>query len=151
MATITQPSLSEHRLGEPKAGVPVGQLFRDVVRDLRDITKGEVDLLKAEMRERIGRLEKAMMLFALGGAVALAAALTLLYTLNMGLTALFALFLPAMVAVWLAPLVLAIAFGVVGAVVLGRGADVMRDTEWKPVQTRQTLQEDKEWLKSKVG
>jgi hypothetical protein len=151
MPTITEPSLSEHRASEPKSDASISQLLRDLVHDVRDLTRGEIDLLKAELRDRFGRLEKAMMLFAVGGAVALAAALTLLYALNMGLTALFILFLPVSVAVWLAPLALAVVFGVVGAVVLGRGAKVMRETDWKPTQTRQTLQEDKQWLQRKVS
>lgn len=150
MPTITEPSVTEHRAAEPKSGASIGQLLRDLVHDVRDLTRGEIDLLKAELRERFGRLEKAMMLFAVGGAVALAAALTLLYALNMGLTALFTLFLPVSVAVWLAPLTLAAVFGVAGAVVLGRGAKVMRETDWAPTRTRQTLEEDKRWLKSKV-
>lgn len=151
MPTMTEPSLSEHRVTEPKSDASISQLLRDLVHDVRDLTRGEIDLLKAELRDRFGRLEKAMMLFAVGGAVALAAALTLLYALNMGLTALFALFLPISVAVWLAPLTLAVAFGVAGAVVLGRGAKVMRETDWKPTQTRQTLEEDKKWLQRKVS
>lgn len=151
MPTITEPSLSEHRVTEPKSGASISQLLRDLVHDVRDLTRGEIDLLKAELRDRFGRLEKAMMLFAVGGAVALAAALTLLYALHMGLTALFTLFLPVAVAVWLAPLTLAVAFGVIGAVVLGRGAKVMRETDWKPTQTRQTLEEDKQWLQRKVS
>lgn len=156
MPTMTEPSLSEHRSAAPagletKSGASMGQLLRDLVHDVRDLTRGEIDLLKAELRERFARLEKAMVLFALGGAVALAAALTLLYALNMGVTALFALFLPVSVAVWLAPLTLAVAFGIAGGLVLQRGAKTMRETDWKPTHTRQSLQEDKQWLQRKVS
>lgn len=151
MPTMTDPSLSEHRLSEPKSGASISQLLRDLIHDVRDLTRGEMDLLKAEIRDRFGRLEKALVLFAVGGAVALAAALTLLYALNMGVTALFALFLPVSVAVWLAPLTLAVLFGIAGAVVLKRGAAVMSDTDWKPTHTQQSLQEDKQWLKTKVS
>lgn len=156
MPTMTEPSLSEHRSAAPagletKSGASMGQLLRDLVHDVRDLTRGEIDLLKAELRERFARLEKAMVLFALGGAVALAAALTLLYALNMGVTALFALFLPVSVAVWLAPLTLAVAFGIAGGLVLQRGATTMRETDWKPTHTRQSLQEDKQWLQRKVS
>jgi hypothetical protein len=150
MATITEPGVGEHRLAEPKSGASIAQLVRDLVHDVRDLTRGEIDLLKAELRDRFDRLETAMTLFAVGGAVALAAALTLLYALNMGLTALFTLFLPVSVAVWLAPLTLAVAFGVAGALVLRRGARVMRETEWKPTHTRQSLEEKKQWLQRKV-
>jgi hypothetical protein len=155
MPTMTEPSLSEHRAAEPpgiesKSGASMGKLLRDLVHDVRDLTRGEIDLLKAELRERFARLEKAMVLFALGGAVALAAALTLLYALNMGVTALFALFLPVSVAVWLAPLTLAVVFGIAGGLVLKRGATTMRETDWKPTHTQQSLQEDKQWLQRKV-
>lgn len=151
MPTMTGPSLSEPRAAEPKSSASIGQLLRDLIHDVRDLTRGEMDLLKAEIRDRFGRLEKALVLFAVGGAVALAAALTLLYALNMGVTALFALFLPVSVAVWLAPLTLAVLFGIAGAVVLKRGAAVMSDTDWKPTHTQQSLQEDKQWLKTKVS
>lgn len=151
MPTMTEPSLSEHRATEPKSGASIGQLLRDLIHDVRDLTRGEMDLLKAEIRDRFGRLEKALVLFAVGGAIALAAALTLLYALNMGVTALFALFLPVSVAVWLAPLTLAVLFGIAGAVVLKKGAAVMSDTDWKPIHTQQSLQENKQWLKTKVS
>lgn len=135
---------------DAKSSASLGQLLRSLVQELRDLTRGELDLLKAEVRERLGRLEKALVLFAVGGAVSLAAALTLLYALNMGLTVVFAWFLPTAVAAWLAPLTLAILFGVTGAVVLSKGSAVLRETDWKPTQTRQTLQEDRRWLQSKV-
>lgn len=156
MPTMTEPSSvsehhSEHRARDPKSGSSIGQLLRDLVQDFRNLTRGEIDLLKAELRDRFGRLEKALMLFAVGGAVVLAAALTLLYALNMGMTALFALVLPVSVAVWLAPLTLAVVFGVAGAMVLRNGAEVMRTTDWKPTHTQQSLQEDKRWLRTKVS
>jgi Flp pilus assembly protein TadB len=152
MPTMTEPdSLSEHRASDPKSGSSIGQLLRDLVQDFRNLTRGELDLLKAELRDRFGRLEKALMLFAVGGAVVLAAALTLLYALNMGVTALFALVLPVSVAVWLAPLTLAVVFGVAGALVLRSGAEVMRTTDGKPTHTQQSLQEDKRWLRTKFS
>lgn len=151
MPTMTEPSLSERRASDSKSGASISQLLRDLVQDFRSLVRGELDLLKAELRDRFGRLEKALVLFAVGGAVVLAAALTLLYALNMGLTALFALFMPLSVAVWLAPLTLAALFGVVGAMVLKNGAKVMRTTDWMPTHTQQSLQEDKRWLQTKVG
>lgn len=149
MPTMTEPSLSEQRASHSKSGASISQLLRDLVQDFRSLMRGELDLLKAELRDRFGRLEKALVLFAVGGAVVLAAALTLLYALNMGLTALFALFMPLSVAVWLAPLTLAALFGVVGAMVLKNGAKVMRTTDWMPTHTQQSLQEDKRWLQTK--
>lgn len=151
MPTMTEPSLSEQRASDSKSGASISQLLRDLVQDFRSLMRGELDLLKAELRDRFGRLEKALVLFAVGGAVVLAAALTLLYALNMGLTALFALFMPISVAVWLAPLTLAALFGVVGAMVLKNGAKVMRTTDWMPTHTQQSLQEDKRWLQTKVS
>lgn len=151
MPTMTEPSLSERRASDAKSGASISQLLRDLVQDFRSLMRGELDLLKAELRDRFGRLEKALVLFAVGGAVVLAAALTLLYALNMGLTALFALFMPVSVAVWLAPLTLAALFGVAGAMVLKNGAKVMRTTDWMPTHTQQSLQEDKRWLQTKVS
>jgi hypothetical protein len=55
------------------------------------------------------------------------------------------------VAVWLAPLTLAVVFGVAGAMVLRSGAEIMRTTDWKPTHTQQSLQEDKRWLLKKVS
>ncbi len=136
---------------EPKADASLGQLLRDLVRDSGDLIRGEVALLRAEIRERFRRLGQALTLLVLGGAVALAAALTLLFAVNRGLTSLYALWMPAEIAVWLAPLTLTVVFGGLGFVLVKKGADILEATTWKPDETLQTLREDKEWLRRKAS
>jgi uncharacterized membrane protein YqjE len=136
---------------DPKAQASLGQLLRDLVRDVRDLTRGELELARAEVRESLARLARAMVLIGLGAALALAAALTLLFAANRGLTALYARWMEPEVAVWLAPLTLTVVFAAAGVLLLRKGATVLHDTSLVPRQTQQSLREDKQWLQRKVS
>ena len=59
--------------------------------------------------------------------------------------------LGAGIAVWLAPLVLGLVLLGVGAALIGKGVNTLREHLYLvPEKTKQTLKEDKEWLRQKV-
>jgi uncharacterized membrane protein YqjE len=134
-----------------KPEAPLGQLLRDLVRDVRELLRGEIDLAKAEVRESLARLSRALVLVALGTGLALAAALTLLFTLNRGLTALYVLGMEPATAVWLAPLTLTVVFASAAALILRKGAAVLQATQVLPRETGRSLRESKEWLKTRLS
>ncbi|HEX2253391.1 MAG TPA: phage holin family protein [Thermoanaerobaculia bacterium] len=142
--------MTQLRTEPDKSDLSVKELLRTLMRDSSDLVHQEIDLLKAEIRETTTRFEKALVLFAIGGALGIAAALVLLSAINRGLTSLLAQWISVEVAVWLAPLLLALVFGGIAFLMFRKGGDVLKDTSFKPKQTVQTLQEDKEWMKRKA-
>jgi hypothetical protein len=98
----------------------------------------------------MARLAGHLGAIAIGGAFLFLGALSLLAAAVYGLTALLDLFLPLGVAVWLAPLVIG---AVIVGIGLGRvkdGVRRLREETLVPVRTLQTLQENKQWLETKM-
>ena len=128
----------------------LGELLRDLSTETGDLLRKEVELAKTEMTEKAARVGKDVGAIALGGGMALVGSLALLYAAIAGLTAVLDTFLPLGVAIWLAPLIIG-----GGLVFLGYGrittalAD-LKNTSLAPRQTTQSLQENKQWLKTKI-
>lgn len=92
----------------------VADLLRRLGREGTHLVRQEVELAKAETREKLSVFERSLTEMALGGVLLLAAASVLLVAVNRGLTILLGTFMSPEVAVWVAPLFLAAAMGVVG-------------------------------------
>jgi len=71
--------------------------------------------------------------------------------LNHGLTALLAQAMDLEVAVWLSPLLLAVAFGIAASVFVKKGQAALRSTNLTLVKTKTTLQEDKRWIQGQMS
>ena len=122
---------------------PLGEVARDLTRDLSLLVRQEVELAKAEMAQK-GRIA-APGLGMLGGAgvVALAAA----GALTAFLILVLAIFLPE----WLSALIVgAVLAGI--AFVLARQGKERVEEAGKPVpeQTIETVKEDVEWAKTRA-
>ena len=128
----------------------LGDLLRDLSSETGDLLRKEVELAKAELSEKAARVGTDVGAVALGGAMALAGGLALLFAAITGLTALLDTFLPLGVAVWLAPLIVG---GVLVLLGYGRVKTAIADLKtmsFAPRQTTQSLQENKQWLKTKI-
>jgi uncharacterized membrane protein YdfJ with MMPL/SSD domain len=111
----------------------------------------ELRLAKAEMREQAALAGRNVAWIATGGALALAAILVLCVALDRGLVTLFSQFMDPDIAVWLVPLLLGLVLLGVGAALIGKGINTLREhLNLVPEKTKQTLKEDKEWLRQKV-
>lgn len=132
-----------------RASLPdlVAGLGRGATRLVQD----EIALAKAEIREGVATLLRGLAVVAVGGALALVAAFVLLDALVRGLTSILAQGLSVGVAVWLAPLIVAAVFGVLGAVTVQRGRRVLDGARLTPDETVNTLRETKEWLKTRAS
>jgi hypothetical protein len=119
---------------------PIGELLKQLSAETTTLVRQELDLAKAEMREK-GR--KAGPGFGLIGA---AGAATLL---GLGaLTAFFILGLDGFVPNWLAALIVALVYGAVAGLLYVRGKDKVEDAGSPvPRQTIETVKEDVEWAK----
>jgi hypothetical protein len=128
----------------------IGQLLRELGHETNHLLRQELELAKTEMSEKASRVGADVGKIAVGGAIAFAGALALLFTLIRGLTALLALVVPLGVAVWLAPLLIGAVFVGIGYAFARNGLDRLRHEQIKPTKTTQSLQENKEWLRTKL-
>jgi hypothetical protein len=119
---------------------PIGELLKQLANETTVLVRQELDLVKAEMREK-GRIAgPAVGLIGAAGGVALLAA--------GALTAFLILALDGVMPNWLAALIVAVAYGAAAAILYLRGkekADAVGSPA--PDQTIQTLKEDAQWAK----
>ena len=125
-------------------------LLRSLTTEGRELLALEIALAKTEMREKLEVYEKNALSLALGGGLLLAALLLGAWTLNAALTSVLATFLGVGIAVWLAPLILTLAFGAFGWSKVRSGLRGMREESPMPTKTIQTLKDDKRWAERKV-
>jgi hypothetical protein len=128
----------------------IGQLLKELRDETTTLLRQEVDLAKTEMGEKASRVGSNLGSLALGGGVAFLGALALLAAVVYGLTSLLDQFMSVGVAIWLAPLIVGIVLAAVGYSLLNKALATLRQESLTPRRTTQTLQENKEWLKSKM-
>jgi hypothetical protein len=131
------------RAGEDPKETSIGQLISDISDDLSRLFRQEVELAKAEVRQEATKAGKAAgMLGAAGFAgymTVLLLSLALVYALS-----------NVMDAGW-AALIVAVVWGIVGAVLYANGRTKLRTVSPVPRQTVETIKEDAQWLKNPSG
>lgn len=122
---------------------PIGELLKQLATETTTLVRQELDLAKAEMREKAGKAGPGFGMIGAAGGVAL---------LALGaLTAFFVLALDGAVPNWLAALIVAIAYGAVATVLYMRGKERVDDAgSPAPRQTIETVKEDVEWAKTRA-
>jgi hypothetical protein len=130
--------------------IPVMRLLRDLSDDVSKLVRQEVALAKAELQDKISRLARNAATLAVGIGILLAAAVFLFHAALYGVVALFTLFVPVAVAVWLGPLVLAVVLGAVGFVLFHKALRALSQERLSLPQTAESLQENKQWLKARM-
>jgi Putative Actinobacterial Holin-X, holin superfamily III len=119
---------------------PIGELLKQLSAETTTLVRQELDLVKAEMREKGRKAGPGFGLIGAAGAVTL---------LGLGaLTAFFILGLDGFVPNWLAALIVAVVYGAVAALLYVRGKDKVEDAGSPvPRQTIETIREDVQWAK----
>jgi hypothetical protein len=128
MGTPTTPA------GQPEiAGTSVGQLLGEVSKDLSTLMRQELELAKVEVKAEAKKAGQGAGMF---GAAGFAAYMVLLFLS-------FALWwaLANVMDIGLAALIVAIVWGVIGAVALVMGRKKMKQVNPKPERTVDTLQQ----------
>src|SRR5688572_5769992 len=92
--------------GNGQSSRSMAELLRELSTESGDLVRQEVDLAKAEMREKMEVFQRGMVSIGIGSALLLAALLTGLWALNTGLTTVLANMMGLDVALWLSPLIL---------------------------------------------
>jgi hypothetical protein len=136
--------VTTHNGAEELRDRPVGDLMKDLSRDMSRLVRQEIELAKAEMAQKVrqARLGAVMLGAAAGAGLVAAASLTAFVIL------LLAVALPA----WAAALIVA-GLSLVAAALLARKgiAKLAEATPPVPDQTIETVKEDVEWLKTRTG
>jgi uncharacterized membrane protein YqjE len=119
---------------------PIGELLKQLATETTTLVRQELDLAKAEMREKGKKAGPGFGMIGAAGGVAL---------LALGaLTACLILALDGAMPNWLAALIVAVAYGAVAAVLYTRGKEKVDDAgSPAPRQTIETVKEDLQWAK----
>ena len=128
----------------------LGDLLRDLSTETSDLLRKEVQLAKTEMAEKASKVGSDVGAIAMGGALAFAGGLVLLYAAVTGFVMLLDTFLPLGVAVWLAPLILGAVLVFIGYGRIKKALADLKETSLAPQKTAQSLQENKQWLQAKI-
>lgn len=128
----------------------LGQLLRSLTQEISTLMRQEVELAKTEVSEKASRAGANIGALAVGGAVAFAGALALLFAVVNGLTTLLVRVVSPEVAVWLAPLLVGVVLAFMGASMIKKALAALREEGITPKRTTQSLQENKEWLQEKI-
>jgi len=119
---------------------PVGELLKQLAGETTTLMRQELELAKAEMREKAGKAGPGFGMWGAAGVVGLA---------SLGaLTAFFVLALDGAMPNWLAALIVAVVYGAIAGVLYGRGKRRV-DEAGSPVpeQTIESVKEDVQWAK----
>jgi Na+/phosphate symporter len=128
----------------------LGQLLKELTREIGALLRQEVELAKAEISEKASQVGANLGALAVGGVVALLGALSLLAAAIYGLTALLDRFMSLRIAVWLAPLIIGLILAAVGYALVKKAVASLKRASLAPRRTVRSLQENKEWLRQKI-
>lgn len=128
----------------------VADLIRKLADDGRRLFREEVQLAKAEMEEKLAVAQRSLLQMVVGSVLLLGSVAVLLVAINRGLTALLGQWLPVDVAVWLAPVALAVLFGVIRWSVFRAGQSALAREGVAPRRTLGTLHREKEWVRGEI-
>lgn len=121
----------------------VAELTKELLRDVSELVRRELDLAKAELTEKVQQLGTGIGLAAVG-------AVLLLVALG-ALTATAIIALATTLATWLAALIVTVVVAVAGAIVLRVGIRVLRrGAPPVPDQAVESVKEDIAWVKTRA-
>lgn len=121
----------------------VSELTKELLRDVSELVRREVDLAKVELADKVRRL-------GMGIGLAIVGAVLLLVALG-ALTATAIIALATTLSTWLAALIVTIVVGMIGTIVLIVGMRVLRrGAPPVPEQTVESVKEDIAWVKTRA-
>jgi len=123
----------------------IGELLGELVKETATLVQQEVNLAKTEMSAKVTKVGADVGALAVGGAVLYAGMLTLIAAVILLLAQLGVM--PA----WGAALLIGLIVTGIGAFMLKKGLDGIKNTDPMPRQTMETLKEDQQWAKNQVG
>jgi uncharacterized membrane protein YqjE len=133
-------STNQTRRQEELHEQPIAELLKQLATETTTLVRQELDLAKAEMKEKGRKAGPGFGLIGAAGAVALMAA--------GALTAFLILALDGAMPNWLAALIVTVVYGVIAGVLYMQGKEKVDDAgSPAPRQTIESVKEDVEWAK----
>jgi uncharacterized membrane protein YqjE len=135
----------DRRSDVPPGGIqepPVASLFRDLYENTVELVRRELNLAGTEMSRKVGKAGKDSMFIAVGGGVAYAGFLFLLAAAVIELS--------VVIPIALSALLVGIVVLAIGASIVYVGQKRLREEDFVPRKTIETLREDKEWMQNQV-
>lgn len=117
-------------------------LLTRFTEETRTLLLLEIKLTKAEVAEKINNLQRAATAMSTGGAVLYAGLLTLCFA------AVAALW--QVVDLWLAALIIGVAVTAIGGIMLYSGKSRLKKHNMELTHTKQSLRENKQWMKTQM-
>lgn len=140
---MTAPYQAGHDRTDEVSGSSVGELIGNISDDLSQLFRQEVELAKVELKQEAGKAGKAAGMLG-GAAFAGYLAIVLLsFAVVFGLGNVIDLG-------W-AALIVAVLWGIVGAVLYSIGRKRLKTVDPMPRRTVDTIKEDAQWLKNPTG
>src|SRR3954466_12702345 len=128
----------------PVAGeTSVGELIGNISDDLSRLFRQEVELAKAEIKQEASKAGKAAGMLGGAGFAGYLAVVLISFAIVFGLA-------NVMDAGW-AALIVAVVWGVIGAVLYVTGRNQLKTVDPMPRRTVDTIKEDAQWLKNPTG
>ena len=128
----------------------LGDLLRELTSEIRDLFRKEVELARTETGEKLNRFGTRTAALAIAAGIVLVGAVVLVEAVVRGLTALLAQFVPLEIAVWLAPLAVGGLLAAFGYGMLKKALNQLKHESLTPARTKETLQENAQWVKAKI-
>jgi hypothetical protein len=130
------------RRAEHKGERSLGELFADLLGEIRTLVRQEMELARAEMSQKAAVAGRSVAYIAAGAVVAYAGLLAIVAAIVLGVSRIIPLG-------WSAFLV-GVVVALIGGFLAMKGINNFRRLEVVPQQTIETLKEDKEWAKRRM-
>ena len=121
----------------------LGELFGDLAEKTGTLIRQEAALVQTEMTAKAVSAGKNVGFLAVGAFVGYAGALVLIGALVMGLAALG-------IPVWASALIVGVVLAIAAYVLINSALTALRETEWAPKESIESIKEDAQWLKKQV-
>jgi uncharacterized membrane protein YqjE len=128
---------------EEVAETSVGELIGNISNDLSQLFRQEVELAKVELKQEASKAGKAAGMLGVAGFAGYLAVVLLSFALVFALS-------NVMDPGW-AALIVAVIWGIVGAVLFVNGRKKLKTVDPMPRRTVDTIKEDAQWLKNPTG
>lgn len=142
-AVTPPPRMTGAHTGPAAAEPSLGDLFRQLAQDSSTLIRQEITLAKTELSQSVSKATTDAVMIAVWGAVALVGSLVLV-------TFLVLLLGDILDNYWLSALIVGGLFTLAGGLLAKSYAKKLKNIDYKPEATIQTLKQDKAWVQSEV-
>lgn len=143
MSTDTRAVVTSRPHESAGSDPALAPLFRQLAQDSSQLVRQEIALAKAELRQSVGQTVNGVTKIGIAAALAGVGGLVL--------TAFLVLLLGELLdSYWVAALIVGVLFTVVGAVLALAGIRRLKQVEFAPQETIETLKDDSAWARAEV-